>query len=64
MPTRVVDRYGEPFETVELRRRIGFMGGDLIADSEPCSGVQVPAVQEGPVMVEHRTQDPTIARGE
>lgn len=28
MGTRVVDRYGLPFETVEVRKRIGFLGGD------------------------------------
>lgn len=28
MATRVVDRYGRAYDTREVRRRMGFMGGD------------------------------------
>lgn len=28
MPTRVVDRYGVPYPTEDVRKRIGFLGGD------------------------------------
>lgn len=28
MPTRIVDRYGLPYPTNEVRVRLGFLGGD------------------------------------
>jgi len=30
MPTTVLDRYGKPFATNEVRKRIGFLGGDYL----------------------------------
>lgn len=37
MGTRIIDRFGKPFPTEEIRRRMGFMGGDALRadDSEP-----------------------------
>ena len=39
MGTRVVDVHGQPFDTVERRRRMGFLGGDLIVDHDTASSV-------------------------
>ena len=30
MATTVLDRYGKPFATNEVRKRIGFLGGDYL----------------------------------
>ena len=42
MGTRIVDAHGEPFPTVEVRRRMGFMGGDLIEEHDTASSVTPP----------------------
>ena len=51
MATKVVNRYGEPFQTRDVRRRMGFLGGDELdaESSEPPSFTQpsfsMPAVE-------------------
>jgi len=42
MGTKVLGPDGRPFDTVERRRRMGFLGGDLIADHETVSAVTPP----------------------
>lgn len=33
MATRIVDRHGEPYPTREVRQRMGFLPGELAAES-------------------------------
>ena len=41
MGTRIVNRCGEPYETREVRARMGFLRDELPADSgEPCTFTQ------------------------
>lgn len=40
MGTRIVDRHGEPYPTREVRRRMGFLGGDHL-DSDSGGGASI-----------------------
>jgi len=57
MGTRIVDRHGEPFDSVERRRRMGFLGGDLIADHDTASSVTPP---ERTYMIETTNDVPNL----
>lgn len=64
MSTRVVDRYGRPFPTEEVRPRMGFLGGDALpTDGEPCTFSQ-PSNAEVPMLrdTSDGDNDPMIAR--
>lgn len=37
MGTRIVDRHGEPYETREVRQRMGFLPDELGESGEPCT---------------------------
>lgn len=59
MSPRIVDRYGVPLPTVGLRRRIGFLGGDLIAEQDTCTNVTPPDNRE----VRNILREETAAKG-
>jgi hypothetical protein len=51
--TRIVDRYGEPYPTNDVRRRLGFLGGDhLPVDSGGECYAPDPRPREIPVVNE------------
>jgi hypothetical protein len=57
MATKVVDARGKPFDTIERRRRMGFMGGDLIIDHDTASSVTPP---ERTYTVEPTSESPPL----
>jgi hypothetical protein len=64
MATKIVDRTGRPFPTQELRRRMGFLGGDLLASqaSEPPTLANVPDREARPRTL-GGTEDETMMGG-